>query len=87
MLGLGLQAEQAAGQVEKLAPQFRRRHPAPPPIEQPDAIAGLQRLYLAGQRRLGDVKLLGGPGEAAFAGHRMEGAQLGMIHRLSLCEV
>ena len=86
MLRLGLQAEEPPGQIQELAAELRRHDLAAPPVEEADAEAFLQRLDLAGEGRLGHMEGGRSPGEAAFAGDGMKGAELGMIHRYGLCE-
>ena len=87
VLGLGLQAEEPAGQVEELAAELRRSDLAASAIEEANAVALLQPLDLPGKGRLGHVERRGGAGEASFAGHGMEGAELGIFHRQCLYEV
>ncbi len=87
MLGLGLQAEDAAGQVKELAAELGRRDAPATAVEQPYPVALLQRLHLARQGRLRDMQGRGRPREAAGAGDSVESAQLGMIHRHGQCEI
>ena len=86
MLRLGLQPEEPPGEVQELAAELRGHDLAAAPVEEADAEAFLQRLDLAGEGWLGHMQGGRGPGEAAFAGDGMEGAELGVIHRYGLCE-
>ncbi len=84
-LSLALEAEQPAGHLEQPAAEFGRHHLAAASLEQPHAIGRLERAHLGRQRRLADIEGLGGAGEAAFRGDRVEGPQMRMIHSYSLC--
>ena len=84
LIGFLFQAEQAPRHLEQGAAELRRHHPAATAVEQAHPVAVLERLHLAGKRRLGDPQRLGGPGEAALAGDPVEGAKLGVIYRHNL---
>ena len=81
LFGLGLQAEEPPGQDQQFVPKRGGKDLSTPAIEQANAIGRFQRLDLAGKRWLGHMQTVGCLGEAALAGHRVEGAKLVMIHR------
>jgi len=80
MLRLGLQAEQAARENQQFLAQRRGGDPPAAAVEQFHAIGFLQRLDLAGKRRLGHMQGIGRLGKTALAGHRVEGAELAVVH-------
>jgi hypothetical protein len=61
-------------------PGLRRPHAPAGALEQRDAQLVLEPAHLMRQRRLGDVKLLGGTGEVSVPGHRLDASQLPHIH-------
>jgi len=80
LLGLALEREQPARDLEQGAPELRRFDAPAATLEEAHAVARLQPLHLARQRRLRDVERRGGARESALAGHGMEGTQLRMIY-------
>ena len=60
---------------QQAAPGRSQLEPAGEAAEQGDAEVGLQGLHLVTDRRLGDVQLLGGLGEAQVPRPGLEGAQ------------
>jgi hypothetical protein len=73
-----------AGVVVHLATRVREEDALAHLLEQGQPHVLLQLLDLHGDRRLGQVQLLRGPGEAQVPGHRLEGLELpeGEVHHV-----
>ena len=78
--GLRLGGRQALADGEQRLAGVGQLDAAAATVEQLDLEIVLERLDLAGHRRLADAQGLGGGGEPALAGDRMEGAELGIEH-------
>jgi hypothetical protein len=83
VLGLAFQVHDAPGHGEKGPPCLGQLDPAPAAEEQLDLEHVLQRLDLAGQRRLAHVQHLRGGGETVLGGDGVEGSELCKYHRFS----
>ncbi len=79
--GLGLLRHHPPGYGEEPASRFGEGDTATPAMEEFDAIVLLERADLAGDGWLADVEDVGGRGEAALGGHRVEGSDLCVKHR------
>lgn len=76
ILGLFMQAHDAAAQIEQRCTGIRQLHPTSATDQQLDPIAVFQLFDLSGDGRLADVQSLGGGGETTVLGDGMKRAEL-----------
>ncbi|MCY1367449.1 hypothetical protein D9M69_543840 [compost metagenome] len=84
---IAFEAEDLLRQLHELLADLGELHAPAAPVKELDLVGLFEKAHLRGDGGLAHMQVLGGPREAAFAGHGIEGTQLGEAHRGSLSDL